>query len=243
MTQSEAPVAVITGVSRGEGLGFETARQLGAKGMRVVITARDGAKAQAHAEELATEGGAIIGLPLDVTSDSSVEALAQALKSRFGRVDILINNASGRYDDITPTLETPFADVQALLDVTLFGAWRMIRTLRPLLLASAHPRIVNVTSESTAFGGGLAKGGSTLGGYAIAKVALNALTVKMASAFAGTPVLVNAASPGWIATYPGTAEMGARPVSQGAASILFAATLPDGGPSGKLLKDGKELAW
>jgi len=243
MAQSEAAVAVITGVSRGEGLGFETARQLAAKGMRVVITARDAGKVEALARRLAAEGGDVRGLPLDVTSDASAEALAKTLGESFGRVDILINNASGRYDDVTPTLETPFADVQALLDVTLYGAWRMIRTLRPLLLASAHPRVVNVTSESTAFSGGLAKGGATLGGYAIAKVALNALTVKMASAFAGTPMLVNGASPGWIATYPGTAEQGARPVALGAASIIIAATLPDGGPTGKLFKDGKEMAW
>ena len=243
--KSDGPVVVITGVSRGEGLGFETARQLGAKGMRVVITARDAGKAGVLAAKLAAEGLDVRGMALDVTSDASAATLAEALKATFGRVDILINNASGAYDGTTPTLETDFADVQAGLEVTLYGAWRMIRTLRPLLLASAHPRIVNITSESVSFGGsaGMAKGGAILGAYTMAKVTLNALTVKMASAFADTPVLVNAASPGWIATYPGTAEMGARPVAKGAASVIFAATLPDGGPSGKLFRDGKELPW
>ena len=243
--KDEAPVAVITGVSRGEGLGFETARQLGAKGMRVVITARDPSKVGALAAKLAAEGLDVRGMALDVTSDGSVEALAESLKAAFGRVDILINNASGTYDGTTPTLDTPFADVRALLEVSLFDAWRMIRTLRPLLQASDHPRVVNITSESVSFGGsaGMAKGGATLGGYTMAKVTLNALTVKMAAAFADTPVLVNAASPGWIATYPGTAEMGARPVAKGAASVVHVATLPDGGPSGKLFRDGKELPW
>jgi NAD(P)-dependent dehydrogenase (short-subunit alcohol dehydrogenase family) len=236
---------LITGVSRREGLGFATAKLLAGMGMQVIVTARDVAKAQTLARELSEAGATATGLPLDVTSDQSAKACAAAIEERFGRLGVLINNASGEFDMATPSRGVPLADVQAALDVTLFGALRLIQATEALLLKSEHPRIVNVSSEAASFTSlaGMATRGTALLAYAVAKSSLNAMTVKLAAAYAGTPIMINAVCPGWIATYPGTAEMGARPVEAGAASVAWAATLPDDGPRGGFFRDGQPLAW
>jgi NAD(P)-dependent dehydrogenase (short-subunit alcohol dehydrogenase family) len=238
-------IALITGVSRAEGLGFEAALQLAARGCHVIVTARDGKKAAANAKLTSGEDVSCEGLALDVMSDISVAAVAADLTKRFDRLDILINNASGVFDPSKLTRATPVADGEAALAVNLFGAWRTIQIFEPLLLKSAHPRIVNVSSEASSFGS--AKGMKTRGGnliaYAVSKAALNAMTVKFAAAFADTPIIINCVCPGWVATYPGTLEMGARPVSEGAKSVVWAATLPDDGPRGGFFRDGAPLAW
>jgi NAD(P)-dependent dehydrogenase (short-subunit alcohol dehydrogenase family) len=239
-------VALVTGASRQQGLGFELCRQLAQKGLVVILTARDATRAEANARAL-KEGGAgdVRGEALDIESDASVTALAARLDRAFGRLDVLINNASGSFDAGAPTIGADLDDVRRKLETTLIGPWRLISAVAPLLLKSEHPRIVSLSSEGASFAAahGMAKRGKTLGAYAVSKAAQNALTVKMAAAFEGTRVKVNAADPGWIATYPGTAEQGARPVAQGAAGVVLAATLPDDGPTGKFLHDGRELPW
>jgi NAD(P)-dependent dehydrogenase (short-subunit alcohol dehydrogenase family) len=246
MTSSNEMVAVVTGASRREGLGYEVSRQLAMLGFTVLLTARDQAAADANAASLREEGaGDVRGQALDVTSETSAQGLAALLHQQFGRLDVLVNNAAGVFDLDAPTITADFEDVRAALEVNLFGPWRMVRVLEPLLRKSEHPRIVNISSEAASFGspGGMAARGSTLGAYAVSKAAQNAMTVKLAAAFAGSKVVINSVCPGWIATYPGTAEMGARPVADGAAGVIFAATLADDGPSGKFFRDGKELAW
>ena len=246
MAQGDEAVAVVTGASRREGLGFEVSRQLAAKGIIVILTARDGAVAESNAAVLRDGGaGDVRGHALDVASEASAEALAGFLRQHFGRLDVLVNNASGGFDADAPTITADFEDLRAKLETNLFGPWRMIRVLEPLLRKSRHPRIVSVSSDAASFAApnGMPTRGPNLGAYAVSKAAQNAMTVKMAAAFAGTGILVNAVDPGWIATYPGTAEQGARPVADGAAGVVFAATLPDGGPSGKFFHDGAEIPW
>jgi NAD(P)-dependent dehydrogenase (short-subunit alcohol dehydrogenase family) len=238
-------IALITGVSRVEGLGFETARQLAAKGCYVFVTARDERSAKRNAELIAKEGTACEGLALDVTSEKSITAAAGKLNERFGRLDILVNNASGVFDPSKKTRVTPVADGEAALAVNLFGAWRTIQIFEPLLLKSKHPRIVNVSSEASSFGSpnGMKTRGDNLLAYAVSKAALNAMTVKFAAAFADTPIIINCVCPGWVATYSGTLEMGARPVPEGAKGVVWAATLPDDGPRGGFFRDGQPLQW
>lgn len=122
----------------------------------------------------------------------------------------------------------------------------MTQTLLPLLANSAQGRIVNVSSGAGSHGDlqfGLTTGGGSVASYGISKAALNALTTKFATELVGTGILVNAVCPGLTATAPGMEAMGARPVAEGAASVIWAALLPNDGPSGGFFRDGQPLPW
>jgi NAD(P)-dependent dehydrogenase (short-subunit alcohol dehydrogenase family) len=116
----------------------------------------------------------------------------------------------------------------------------------PLIRESAHGRIVNVSSGAGSHGDalfGLTTGDGAVASYGISKAALNALTTTLAAELDGSGILVNAVCPGLTATAPGMEAMGARPVSEGAASVVWAATLPDDGPNGGFFRDGQPLPW
>lgn len=230
---------LVTGANRG--LGLEVARQLGALGSTVFLGSRDPGKGEAAAETLRGEGGDVRTVQLDVTSESSVEAAAAEVARQVDHLDALVNNAGGNFDFGHPVLGSDVALVAGIIDANCLGAMRCVNALEGLLRASGHGRIVNVTSEAGSHSGdmGLPTQQNFLAGYAVAKAAQNAYTVKLASALAGTGILVNAVSPGFVATQPGSEEMGARPVPDGAASIVWGATLGDEGPTGGFFRDGE----
>jgi NAD(P)-dependent dehydrogenase (short-subunit alcohol dehydrogenase family) len=233
-TQSvpDRPVAVISGANRG--LGKEVARQLADRGFTVIVGSRELAKGEATAAEI---GPAAVPAALDVASDPSVAALAGFVEQDVGRCDVLVNNA-GILFDVENRAETVDLDVvRAALETNLFGAWRLAQALLPLLRQSPHGRIVNVSSQSAS----LAEMGAGTPAYSASKTALAALTRMLAAETADAGVLVNAVSPGWTATDMG--GQGGRPVPEGAASIVWAATLPDDGPSGGFFADGEPIAW
>jgi NAD(P)-dependent dehydrogenase (short-subunit alcohol dehydrogenase family) len=230
-------VVLITGAAKG--IGREVARQLAERGATVHLSARDEGRAREAASGLA---GDVPPLAVAVTDDASVEAAAGALD----RLDVLINNAAA-YVDWTETASGANLDAaMGVLDVNLLGAWRVTKAMLPLLRESPHPRIVNVSSGAGSHGDeqfGLTRRSGAAASYGISKAALNALTSTLAAELAGTPVLVNAACPGLTATWPGAEQMGARPIPDGAASVVWVASLPDDGPSGGLFRDGEPLAW
>jgi NAD(P)-dependent dehydrogenase (short-subunit alcohol dehydrogenase family) len=238
-------VVLVTGAAKG--IGREVARQLAERGATVLVSARDADHARAAAEELSAGGDArALKVDLDVTDDASVHAAAQALEDDPGRLDVLVNNAAASLDWSETASSADLAAAHQVLEVNLFGAWRLTNTLLPLLGRSDHPRIVNVSSGAGSHGDaqfGLAKRGGRAATYGISKAALNALTSTLAAELADTPILVNAVCPGLTATWSGAEAMGARPVTDGAASVLWAATLPDDGPSGELRRDGRPLPW
>ena len=161
-------------------------------------------------------------------------------------MDILINNAAGLapYGELASTANLDVA--RGVMEVTLFGAWRLTQAFLPLLRKSVQPRIVNVSSGAGSHGDlafGLTTQNSMGTSYAVAKAALNALTVKFANEERCHGILVNAVCPGFTATFAGGEHMGARPVEDGAASVVWAATLPDEGPTGGFFRDGQPLPW
>ena len=240
-----SPVALVTGANRG--IGLEVCRQLAAEGYAVVLGGRDADLAATAAAKLANEGGAVIGTQLDVTSEPSIRNAIEAIASSYGRLDVLVNNAGVGFDPIDQSISTNLATAASTFEANLFGAWRLTQQALPLLLKSGPgARIVNVSSEAGSFTStGYFSLASQPGvaAYAVSKAALNALTIKLASSLRDKGVLVNAVCPGWTATYPGAAEQGARPVKDGAASIVWAATLPPDGPTGGFFRDGALLAW
>jgi NAD(P)-dependent dehydrogenase (short-subunit alcohol dehydrogenase family) len=238
-------VVLVTGAARG--IGKEAAGQLAEQGATVLVSARDAGHARAAAKELSGAGDVrSLDVGLDVADDTSVRAAADVLNADPGRLDVLVNNAAAYVDWAETASGADLAAARKVLEVNLFGVWRLTNALLPLLRQSAHPRIVNVSSGAGSHGDdqfGLTRRGGAAASYGISKAALNALTSTLAAELAGTRILVNAVCPGLTATWPGAESMGARPVAQGAASVLWAATLPDDGPSGELRRDGRPLPW
>ncbi|RWL42779.1 MAG: SDR family oxidoreductase [Mesorhizobium sp.] len=225
-------VALVTGGNRG--IGLETARQLSELGFTVLIGVRDLAKGEAAARKL---GGKVEAIALDVASLDAAAHAAAEVERRFGRLDVLVNNAAIHYDPSARALKPDWTVIREAFETNVFGAWRVAAAFAPLLSASGHGRLVNVSSE----GGSLASMGAGAPAYSTSKATLNALTRILAAELRGSGVLVNSICPGWVATDMG--GPGGRPVAQGAAGIVWAATLPDDGPTGGFFRDGKRLPW
>ena len=239
-------VVLITGVSRAEGIGYGLAQAMAQQDFQVVIAARDQSKAEALAKNLPTNNNGVLAEALDITDDASVAALAEFVGARFGRLDVLINNAGVGLDYGVHPLETDFDIARATLETNLFGAWRMVKHFCPLLQKSQHPRVVNISSGAGSFGDpqfGLGVHPAVVTSYGISKLALNGLTVKLARQLKDEGILVNSVCPGFVATAEGMEEMGARPVGEAVEGILWATTLPDDGPTGGFFRDKQPLAW
>jgi NAD(P)-dependent dehydrogenase (short-subunit alcohol dehydrogenase family) len=222
----------VTGANRG--IGHEVVRQLAADGYIAVLGSRDQGKGERAAAEIGLDG--VIARQLDVSDDDSVREAGQWIEESLGRADVLVNNAAILYDTSNRATDVSLDVIREALETNLFGAWRMAQALLPMLLRSPHPRIVNVSSG----GGSLSTMGGGTPAYSVSKASLNALTRLLAGELRGR-VLVNSVCPGWVATDMG--GPGGRPLQQGAAGVVWAATLPDDGPSGGFFRDGREVPW
>jgi NAD(P)-dependent dehydrogenase (short-subunit alcohol dehydrogenase family) len=233
--RSQRPVAVVTGASRG--IGLEVCSQLAARGYAVVLGSRELRRAELAAKELDPEGDRVTAAHLEVDNSVNVQQFAGWVRERFGRVDAIVNNASTAPDLWEIGGTTDLSPVAEALDVNLFGAWRVIQALLPLLRSSPRPRIVNVSSESGAIA--LMRGGRPA--FSVSKAALNALTRTLAGELYRDGILVNSVCPG--AVSEDGARGNGRSVAQGAAAVVWAVTLPNGGPTGTFTRDGRELPW
>jgi NAD(P)-dependent dehydrogenase (short-subunit alcohol dehydrogenase family) len=233
--RSELPVAVVTGGNRG--IGLEVCRQLAMLGYQVVLGSRDLRRGELAAKEINPEGDRVTACHLEVDNSVSVEAMAQWVRDRYGRTDVVVNNAATPPDRWAIASTTDLSPIAEALDTNLFGAWRVTQVLLPLLRASPRPRVVNVSSE----GGSLALMSGGFPAYSVSKAALNALTRLMAGELARDGILVNAVCPGW--TAGDGLQGGGRSYAQGAASVIWAVMLPNGGPTGTFTRDGRELPW
>jgi NAD(P)-dependent dehydrogenase (short-subunit alcohol dehydrogenase family) len=231
-------VALVTGANRG--IGLEIARQLIRRGLRVVVGSRDAQSGEEAAAALAG-GGDVAAQTLDVTDRASVERAIAAIETRFGRVDVLVNNAGVLIDEGLRAATIPLEDVQRTLDANLLGAWRMSQAVIPSMRKQRYGRIVNVSSGMGTLAGLAASAGSWPA-YRLSKTALNALTMLLASELQADNVLVNAAGPGWVRTRMGGAGAH-RSVEQGADTPVWLATLPDGSPTGRLFEDRQLIDW
>lgn len=230
---SQQPIALVTGANRG--LGKEVSRQLAEQGYTVLLTARSLSKATITTTELGHKN--LIPAQLDVTDSTSITSLHKRIMQEFNRLDVLINNAAIHYDSWQRAINADLAIVQEAFETNVYGPWRLCQTFLPLLRQSPHPRIVNVSSGAGALEG---MGGGTPA-YSMSKVSLNALTLMLADELRHDRILVNAICPGWVATDMG--GHGGRPIPDGARGIVWAAILPDDGPTGGFFRDGEPLSW
>ena len=219
---------LITGGNKG--LGHETAKQLIASGHEVSIGARDPARGRRAADEL---GGRFV--QLDVTDDASVAAAVYAV----GQVDVLINNAGISGGRVAPA-EVAADLMREVFETNVFGVVRVTRAFLPLLLTSAHPVVVNVTSGLGSMT--LATDPSSIASeyqlvaYSSAKAALNMLTVQYAKAFPA--MRINCVDPGFTST-DFNGHRGVQTVEEGARAIVQMALLgPDGRTGGFFDRDG-----
>ena len=225
-------LALVTGSTRG--IGREVARQLAARGDEVIVTGRDAATAARAAEEI----GARHSHPFDAAEPSSVDMLAKFIESLATRLDVLVNNAAVLLDEgesITAVDPTLF---EATWRTNTFGPFLLTRRLVPLLRASRRARVVNVSSGA----GQISSMRGYAPSYSVSKAALNAVTVLFAHALRRDGVLVNCVDPGWVRTDMG-GPSATRSVEEGAAGIVWLATLPDDGPTGGFFHDRKRIDW
>jgi NAD(P)-dependent dehydrogenase (short-subunit alcohol dehydrogenase family) len=238
-------VALVTGANKG--IGFEISRQLGRHGFTVILAARDQKKVADAAARLQGDGLDAHGVVLDVTNPASAEAAARWLDERYGRLDVLVNNAGVSHEFATGTKPSQLTmeTLRATYDTNFFGVFAVIQHMLPLLRKSASPRIINQSSTLGSLGT-LSDPetpfyGVNLLAYNSSKSALNGLTLAFAKELAGARVSVNSVCPGWVKTDMGT-DAAPRTVEQGAAIAVKLATM-DEPPTGKYLDDRGEIRW
>ena len=236
MPDHAGKIALVTGANRG--IGLEVVRQLAGRGFTALLGARDAEKGKRAAAPLAGEGLKVVPVQLDVTDEGSIETLRRWTEERFGRLDVLVNNAGVLYDSWQRAVGADLKLVREAFETNTLGPWRVTEAFLPLLLRGGGGRIVNVSSES----GSLAGMGGGTPAYGVSKVALNALTRMLADELRGDRILVNSVCPGWVATEMGGRDA-PRSVEEGAAGVVWAATLPDSGPTGGFFRDGQPLPW
>ncbi|WP_067830444.1 SDR family oxidoreductase [Nocardia inohanensis] len=230
-------IALITGANKG--IGYETARQLAARGMTVLAAARDRGLGEAAVEKLKAEGAQARFVQLDVTDGESIERAAAWIGGEFGSLDILINNAgiTGGLDGDGKPSSTGLANLRAVYETNVFGVVAVTNAMLPLLRRAEAARIVNVSSEVGSLAGMSDQAGPMWPMAAIpypsSKTALNMVTVMYAKELWDTPIKVNAANPGYCATDLNH-NTGFRTAEQGAHPSVHLATLPADGPSGEL---------
>ncbi|MFN7424906.1 MAG: SDR family oxidoreductase [bacterium] len=230
-------IALVTGANRG--LGFEIARQLARRGLKVLLASRTLAKGRAAAKLLAVEGLDVEPVRLDVTDPDQIKTLARDLRTRLAGLDVLVNNAGvlldprgGRF------LDSRQATYERTLATNVLGPLMLCQAVLPMMIERGYGRIVNLSSGL----GQLDEMGSGTPAYRISKTALNALTRIVASDTRGSGVLVNSVCPGWVRTEMGGAEA-PRTVAQGTDTAVWLATLPGDGPSGGFFRDRKQIPW
>jgi NAD(P)-dependent dehydrogenase (short-subunit alcohol dehydrogenase family) len=237
-TYGNQRIALVTGANKG--IGKAIAAGLAQDGFLVLLGARSVDRGRAAEAELATAGD-VRFVALDVTDDASVQAAARFAQETFGHLDALINNAGIAAGSAKP-FETRIEDLRTVYETNVFSVVRMTNAFLPLLREAVAARIVNVTSKRGSLGEDGAWVGQPIMAYSSSKTALNAVTVHYARALASTPIKVNGAAPGHVAT-DFNGFRGTRTPAQGAAIVLKLATLSEDGPTGGVFDDDGPLKW
>lgn len=242
---SDKKIALITGANKG--IGFETAKQLAQQGVKVILGARDAGRGSEATAKLRAEGLDAESLLIDVTNEGSIKLAAAQVTEKFGKLDILINNA-GVGSFTNSASEESDSDWRHIFDTNVFGLVNTTQSLLPLLKKSVAGRIVHLTSilgsltlasdPKSPIGPNTGHGAA----YGASKSAVNMFTVHLARELANTAIKVNAAHPGWVKTELG-GEGAPMEISDGAKTSVQLALLPDDGPNGGFFHLGQTLPW
>lgn len=247
MSNLATTISLVTGANKG--IGLETARQLARDyGHTVLLGARDTKRGEEAAAKLRADGLEVYFLAIDPTDETSVAAAAEQVASRYGRLDVLVNNAGSmsREEVSTPASAVSVTLFEKTYAINVFGLVRVTRAFWPLLEKSSAARLVNVSSAL----GSLALHADFESGpfselkpvaYDSSKAAVNMITIHYAALWEGTPHKANTIHPGSVKT--DLNPEGDLTVEEGAKSSVELATLRSDGPNGSFTHLGKPVPW
>ena len=233
MTAEETKrIALITGSNRG--IGFETAKQLGRRGLHVVIAARDDASGRKAGDEIANAKF----LALDVSSSESIRTAAAEFAAIADRLNVLVNNA-GVYPDEGQSILTIARDrIADTFHTNTLGPLEVTQAFLPYLRRAEAARVINVSSGYGQLDG-LSPG---VPSYCLSKVALNGLTIMLAKALEADHIAVNSMCPGWVRTDMGGPNA-TRSLEEGADTIVWLADEAPHSLTGKFFRSREEIPW
>jgi NAD(P)-dependent dehydrogenase (short-subunit alcohol dehydrogenase family) len=237
-------IALVTGANKG--IGFEIARQLARLGNVVLLGARNEERGREAEAKLRGEGFDAHFVHLDVESAETHQKAAAFVEEKFGRLDVLVNNAGIALDADFKASDVPQDVLRKTFDTNFFGVIALTQAFLPLIKKSSAGRIVNVSSGL----GSLAQNSDPAWefyavkplAYNSSKTALNAFTVMLAHELGATNVKVNSADPGFTATDM-NGHRGYKTVEQGASVIVELTALPDDGATGGYFDDKGVVPW
>jgi len=241
MSKYSGKIALITGANKG--LGFETAKQLGAHGMTILLGSRNKLKGEQALKILKQEAINAELILIDVTKQQTIDSSVLKIKKKYKKIDVLINNAGISIQRNYPS-KTKMNDLRQTMDTNFFGVFAVTNAFLPLLLKSKSGRIVNISSglgsllhlEDPQWVGSK----STATAYGLSKTAVNALTIWYAKELKGTKIKINAVNPGSTATSLNQFK-GIRKPEDAVKIIIHYAILSSDGPTGGFFNElGKE---
>ena len=248
---TEQRVAFVTGGNKG--IGLQIAKELATRGLTVLIGSRDLAKGEEAAKGIGPNARAI---QLDVTDRASIDAAAARIRSDWGRLDVLMNNAgishAGRpgrsfenLRDVNSLVTAPLDDVRIVFETNVFGVIAVTQALLPLLREAPAGRIVLTASS----GGSMTLNSASanphramFGNYSVSKAAAHAVMLAFALSLEETNIKINAACPGFTSTALNNFN-GTRSVEEGAREPVRLALIGDDGPTGTFSDENGPVPW
>lgn len=229
-------VALVTGGNRG--IGYELVKQLALRGFKVILASRDPKMGQEAAQKLMESNLDVSFVELDVNNQVSISQAAITVNERYGRLDVLINNAGVYMEENKKLVAMDPSILERTMATNFFGAYYCLRSFIPIMENQGYGRIINVSSEYGAMSEMSYPG---VGAYKLSKFALNGLT-QMAAAEINGDIKINAVDPGWVSSEMGGPSAPRTP-KQAAESILWLATIGPEGPNGGFFRDGIQIDW
>jgi NAD(P)-dependent dehydrogenase (short-subunit alcohol dehydrogenase family) len=229
-------VAFVTGGNRG--IGYEMVKQLALNGFKVILASRDPKMGHEAAQKLKGLDLYVSFVMMDVDDQESIRQAAITVNEKYGRLDVLINNAGLYFDENEKLLTMDPSILEKTMRTNFFGAYYVIHSFMPLMEKQRYGRIINVSSELGAMRDMSVQGA---GSYKLSKLALNGLTQLVAAEIKGD-IKINAVCPGWVSSDMGGPSAPRTP-KQAAESILWLATIGPEGPNGGFFRDGKPIGW
>jgi NAD(P)-dependent dehydrogenase (short-subunit alcohol dehydrogenase family) len=229
-------VALVTGGNRG--IGYELVKQMALNGFKVILASRDPEMGNEAVQKLKDLNLDVSCVEMDVANQESIHQAAVAINEKYGRLDVLINNAGVYLDENEKLLAMDPCILEKTMATNFFGVYHVIRSFITLMEKQGFGRIINVSSE---YGEMSEMSYPGVGAYKLSKFALNGLTQLVAAEIKGD-IKINAVDPGWVSSDMGGPSAPRTP-QQAAESILWLATIGPEGPSGGFFKDGKQIPW